>query len=344
MCLSMGRLSVYAGGEVVSVVTTGALLTWGVELRLTRTLMTAVLLGLCPGLRVAWLLYGEEGTVLHFSLVVGVVCCLLAFLMVILSSHAASQSAHAFFSMGTVGVVVLVAAVLAVDVVSLPPRGDPWSYPAWTLALGAALCLSLCLKALAMKLGPDHLPQTKPTEDRVVLSLPPLPVMGNVVTVGAVLLARTQGPQDILLHDLWCCASTVVLTLLQRDPILLPSLSPSNRATPIVMAALTSLVVSALYQSRLWRWEGWLSVCAGVGEVVSVVGSLPVYAVLCGVLWCGEVWGEQVVVFTVPLNAFVFLLATGYTAWALCVCGFVCGVGLMVYKLPMAPYQPDPYS
>ena len=47
--------------------------------------------------------------------------------------------------------------------------------------------------------GPQHLPLTK-KEDH---SLPLIPIIGNLATVSAVLLARTQGPHDGLLHDLW---------------------------------------------------------------------------------------------------------------------------------------------
>jgi hypothetical protein len=51
---------------------------------------------------------------------------------------------------------------------------------------------------------------------------------------------------------LQCCLSSLLLILLQRDTLLLPSLSPGNRATPTVMAAVLTLVLSSLLQSRLW--------------------------------------------------------------------------------------------
>ena len=53
--------------------------------------------------------------------------------------------------------------------------------------------------ACCVKQGPQHLPLTK--EDNS--GLPLIPLIGNVATFLAFLLARTQGPFDVLLHDLW---------------------------------------------------------------------------------------------------------------------------------------------
>lgn len=105
------------------------------------------------------------------------------------------------------------------------------------------------------------------------------------------------------------------------------------------MAAVATLVFSTLVQSRLWLFSSASSIFFGFLEVVAVLASLPVYLVLAGIMWRGEIWSEQAVVFTMPLNAFVMLLGTSYTAWALAVAGFVCGVGMMMIKLPLLPYN-----
>ena len=73
-------------------------------------------------------------------------------------------------------------------------------------------------------------------------------------------------------------------------------------------------------------------------QVALVLGSLPVYVVLGGILWAGEIWGEKAVVFTLPLNAPLLLLASSFTGWALAAAGAVCGVGMMALKLPLLPY------
>jgi hypothetical protein len=73
-------------------------------------------------------------------------------------------------------------------------------------------------------------------------------------------------------------------------------------------------------------------------QVVFILGSLPVYVVLAGVLWTGTVWSEKAVVFCLPLNAFIFLLASTYTTWLLAVAGLVAGAAMMILKLPLLPY------
>ncbi|XP_076467119.1 uncharacterized protein LOC143298211 isoform X2 [Babylonia areolata] len=201
----LSLLSLYQGSEVVSLLVMGVVVMWGVEMGPTHTLLVAALLGLCPGLHAAWMLYGEEATVLHFVLITLIVCCLLAFLILITNTHNGSPATHNFIRIGTPTLAALVVGVLVVDLLSLPPGRGVWSYPGWRLAFGVCVCVSVALKVLAAKLGPGHLPMTRRTEGTV----PVLPVMANVATVSAVLLARTQGPQDVLLHDfvvrLRCC-------------------------------------------------------------------------------------------------------------------------------------------
>lgn len=75
--------------------------------------------------------------------------------------------------------------------------------------------------------------------------------------------------------------------------------------------------------------------------MLAVLLSLPVYVVLAGILWLDEVWSEKAVVFTLPMNALVFLLGSSYTAWALAGAGMISGVGMMMYRLPLVPFVPD---
>ena len=64
-----------------------------------------------------------------------------------------------------------------------------------------------------------------------------------------------------------CAGCSVLLVLLQRDGVLLAALSPANRATPTVMAALACLVAATLARSRLWGMAGAGSIVLGVMEV-----------------------------------------------------------------------------
>ncbi|KAK7107994.1 hypothetical protein V1264_015800 [Littorina saxatilis] len=327
--------ALYQWSEVLSILLLAAILATGVTVSFFQTLVTAAVLGVCPGVHAALLLYEQEATVLHLSLVAALTCTLLAFFIIIVKTQEVSDTAENFFKIGTVTAVVLLAAVMAVDLINLEARSSLWTYPCWRVALGVMAIVALALKMLAVKLGPQHLPLTK-REDH---GLPLIPVIGNMATVATFLLACTQGPEDGLLHDLWCSASALFLVFLQRDSLLLSSLSPSNRGTPTVVAAIMALVLSTIWRSRLWLFNGIFSTIVGFLEIVSVFASLPVYIVLAGIMWRGEIWSEKAVVFMLPMNALLVLLGTSFTSWALCVAGAVCGIGMMMFKLPLLPYN-----
>lgn len=139
---------------------------------------------------------------------------------------------------------------------------------------------------------------------------------------------------------LQCCASSLLLICLQRDQLLLSALSADNQVAPILMAAISTLILSTLARCRLWQFDGFFLCLLGIGEIMAVLGSLPVYAVLWTITWSGQIWSEKLVVFTMPVNCLVFLFASSFTAWALAGAGTVCGLGMMIYKLPLVPYQP----
>ena len=79
----------------------------------------------------------------------------------------------------------------------------------------------------------------------------------------------------------------------------------------------------------------------GVVEILVTAAAIPVYVVLWGILWKDEVLSEKAVVFTVPLNTVLYLVASSYTSWTVATCGLVAGVWLMVAKLPMLPCGVD---
>ncbi|XP_076444586.1 uncharacterized protein LOC143282735 [Babylonia areolata] len=330
-------------GEVLSVLLVAALLATGVEMSLAKVLLTSLLLGVAPGVHATLMMYEDIPTVMHFVLVSVLSCLLLALLLIVAKVEEMTEAVEKVIRVGAVTVLAVLLAVVVVDVINFEYLETVWDYPAWTLLLGASAIVSISLKALALKLGPNHLPLVK-REDR---GLPLVPLIGNVFTLSAFLLAGTQGPYDPLLHDLWFCAASLFLVCLQRDPVLLPGLSPANRAAPTALAAVGTLATSTLLQSHLWG--GWWSEDVGVGamllglvEVAVVLASLPVYVVMGGILWEGRIWSEKAVVFSMPLNALLLVAGSSYTAWVLCAAGFVCGLGMMVFRLPLLPNNFEP--
>ncbi|KAL8586622.1 hypothetical protein ACOMHN_040130 [Nucella lapillus] len=537
--------------EVLSVLLTAALLATAVNVSLTKILITSALLGIAPGIHATLLVYGEIATVLHFSLVSGLCCLLLALVLIALKAEQVTDSVERVVQFGAMLVACLLMAVLSVDLINYEYIDTVWDYPVWTVMWVVTATVSIGLKTLSVRLGPHPLPLLKREDRRLPLvhimgnvllllsssssslslyrvpqgpqplpllkredrrmplvpimgnvftvtlllllpssssssllslyhmpqgphplpllkredpgvplvpimgngphplpllkredpgvplvpimgngphplpllkredrrvplvpimgnvftltlflllllsssssssssslslycvpqgphplpllkredrrlplvpimgngphplpllkredrRLPLVPIMGNVFTVAAYLLAATQGPYDPLLHDLWFCAASLFLVCLQRDSLLLSSLSPSNQATPVVMAAIGTLTLSTIAQSWLWRLESLASVALGLLEVVTVALSLPVYGVLAGILWHGRVWSEKAVVFSMPLNSVLVVAATSYTAWVLCVAGLVSGLAMMVFRLPLTPkhFQP----
>ena len=131
----------------------------------------------------------------------------------------------------------------------------------------------------------------------------------------------------------------MLLVLLQRDGYILRNLSYNNCTTPTIVASIIILTTSSLRQSRLWTFSSISGAVFGLLEVSAVVTSLPVYVVLAGVMWNGHIWSEKAVVFTLPLNVYITIFASSYSAWALAVVGLVSGLGLMLLKLPFLPYN-----
>ncbi|KAK7503200.1 hypothetical protein BaRGS_00005465 [Batillaria attramentaria] len=313
----LSLFAVFQWSEVFSILLLAAILATKVDPSLTQMLISSALLGVCPGIHTALLLYAESVTVLHCVILVCIICILLAFLNILVKITEVSDATEKVIELGHFVCVVelkegeccgrgvkhvwrqVACQIRVCQIVNIMTDSKLLELPAWRVALVVTTLIAVILKSLAVKLG----------------------------------------EQDGLLYDLWCCVASVILTCLQRDSLLLSSLSPSNRATPTVMAALGTLVISTLLRSRFWRFDGLLLGFFGICELLSVLFSLPVYVVLFGIMWKGEIWSEKAVVFTMPLNALVFLFGSSYTAWMLSVAGFVCGIGMMMLKLPLLPYN-----
>ncbi|PVD29223.1 hypothetical protein C0Q70_11820 [Pomacea canaliculata] len=281
--------------------------------------------------------YGEDATIPMFVLLTAISFILLALTFITVKVQEVSDYTETFLKIGTGSVLVLLTALIGYNIFIMDQGTRLRALPAWRISLGAMLCISVSLKILAVRLGPGHLPLTK-KEDH---SLPLIPVIGNLATAASFLFACTQGPEDGLLHDMWCCAASLVLICLQRDAIVLSNLSSTNKATPIIVTSIATLVVSTLLRCRLWAFRDFSTIFLGILEMLAVLLSLPVYVVLAGILWLDEVWSEKAVVFTLPMNALVFLLGSSFTAWALAGAGMISGVGMMMYRLPLVPFVPD---
>ncbi|XP_025099219.1 uncharacterized protein LOC112567002 [Pomacea canaliculata] len=304
---------------------------------LTQILVSASILGICPGIRLTLMFYGEDATIPMFVLLTAISFILLALTFITVKVQEVSDYTETFLKIGTGSVLVLLTALIGYNIFIMDQGTRLRALPAWRISLGAMLCISVSLKILAVRLGPGHLPLTK-KEDH---SLPLIPVIGNLATAASFLFACTQGPEDGLLHDMWCCAASLVLICLQRDAIVLSNLSSTNKATPIIVTSIATLVVSTLLRCRLWAFRDFSTIFLGILEMLAVLLSLPVYVVLAGILWLDEVWSEKAVVFTLPMNALVFLLGSSFTAWALAGAGMISGVGMMMYRLPLVPFVPD---
>ncbi|XP_005097139.1 uncharacterized protein LOC101863811 [Aplysia californica] len=209
--------------------------------------------------------------------------------------------------------------------------------PAWIVVLLTCLAISLILKVVQATKGLSKLPLTH-EEGSSRLSLP---LLANIVTLVAFAVACTQGPREATLHDLWCCAATVIFGCLHKDSVILPRLDGDKQATPTIMASFSILVLATVLRSRFWDFAFYLSVIGGFFEVLMALVSIPIFYVMWGILWKGEVLSEPAVVFLTPYSFLLVMCATSYSAWLLALATLVSGMWMMMYRLPMVPYGVD---
>ncbi|CAG5134349.1 unnamed protein product [Candidula unifasciata] len=341
--LSFTAYSVFQWLEIISIFILAVILSLKVELSPQMVVVISHVLAVCLGLRICIYLWAEV-TLLYAVLCVvdSIAVLILVFVCVVITEMTDISDRIMKISIATA--VSCSICLLIADVVgyfSSSPSHMPLSLlqlPAWKAVLVTFLLVSVILKVVHSTKGPDKLPMTsEDSPGRVTL-----PLIGNLCTVITFLVACSQGPADPTLHDLWCCAWTVVLACLHQDTIFLRNLAGSKQASPIIMASVATLVISTIIHSRLWLLACASSIIGGFTEVLLVFLTFPVFYAAWVILWEGKVVFEPAVVFLTPYSLLLVMLATTYTAWILAAACLVMGFWMMKFKLPMVPYNSDP--
>ncbi|CAL1543050.1 unnamed protein product [Lymnaea stagnalis] len=342
--LSLSFYSVFQWAEIVSSFSLAAILSLQVPLSPKLLVASALIFSLCPGVRACIYLWSQL-SVIYTSLCVIDSGALLILIFVCVFITEMTGASDTIMKYSIISAVFCSVFLLLLDVVQLmsstwsPSSALLWSLPAWKAVLVTCLIISITLKVVQTTKGPGKLPITGVDESRVTL-----PLIANVITLLAFLVACTQGPDDPILHDLWCCLSTTILGCLHQDRIFLPRLTGDKQATPTITACISILVISTLYRSRFWTFSSFLTTAGGLIEVVIVLLILPVFYVAWGILWKGQIASEPAVVFLTPYSVLLIMLATTYTTWILALSCLVSGTWMMMYKLPMVPYSTDPFD
>ncbi|KAH9500626.1 hypothetical protein Btru_077150 [Bulinus truncatus] len=335
--LAFSFYSVFQWAEIVSIFSLVAILSLQVTLTPKSLVIAALLFSVCPGFR-ASLYFWAHLSLWYTGLCVVDTCALLLLIFVCVFISEMNEASDRIMKFSIVAAVSCSLGLLLLDMTLLMPSfWYLWEMPAWKTVLVTCLIISITLKVVLTTKGPDKLPISSRDEGKVTLSL-----LANIITLAAFLLACTQGPSDPVLHDLWCCTFTTILGCFHQDHIFLPRLTGDKQATPTIMASLCILVISTICRSRLWTWSSFLIIAGGLVEVILVLVILPVFYVAWGILWNGQIISEPAVVFLTPYSILLILMATTYSTWILAISCLVSGLWMMMYKLPMVPYNTDP--
>lgn len=348
--LALSFRSLFQWVEILSLFSLLALLSMRPRLSPKGSILFIFCLAVCPGVRACITLWPEVH-ILNIILCVAISAALFALVFVCVFTQEMTEASDKVMknciTTALLSCVILFGLDIAHYLSSLatyPGQLSLWSLPAWKAALGTGLVLSVVLKVVQVAKGPEKLPTTnkaEETERKLSLSF-----LTNCITVFTFLVACSQGPEDSTLHDIWCCASSLILACLQRDSFLLSHLKGGEQqAAPTVAASGFILSLATVLRSRMWLglWHaGVWSFLGGLFEIIIVLGLAPIFSCLWILLWEGQILSEPAVVFLTPYSVLLILLASSYTSWVLAVATLLTGVWMMMYRLPMVPYSMDP--
>ena len=138
---------------------------------------------------------------------------------------------------------------------------------------------------------------------------------------------------------LQCCGSSVILMCLQKDMKTIHNMRDSNMTAAPKLASVAILLLSSLGRSDLWHSSSWTFARCCL-EMCLILGTLPIYYVLWGVLWKSMVLlPEPAVVFALPLNFALLLYGSSWTCWVLAFVGASSSVWMMSTHFKLIPYS-----
>lgn len=356
VCASMGVLtlviqprldiawySILQWGELGSIVLIAWVLLSSRQGSLKELYIQAAIAGICPGVRLATLLYRQTDetsilttagrTVLYIPACICIISLVFIFFKVETVHKQMEKSLLTLcFCLGMISILLLF-----LDMVVRNQNEAVMSLPAWKLSLVTAGLVSISLKILSTT--QDLLIPL--VEEKREKEFARLPLIGNISTIVTFLLACIQAPVRGILFDIWCCASALIFLCLQRDRRLLENIKQENQIVPTMFVCIAVLYCSSIVHSDLWTLGG-LSFLRSFVEILTMLSVLPTYFVLWGILWQSKLLlSEQVVVFLLPLNAVFLLYGSSYTSQALAVVGLYAGIWMMAMKLPLNPHAGD---
>lgn len=326
--------------EMVSILLTAVVLATDFIRNFYQIAVCSVVLGICPGVRAVFMLYQEDediplmGATMFVVTSLFITCAILCFFKA--SNLGYSFEPHMIKL--CVVLVVLSQVSLISDLITKDKKTPILMVPAWKLFLAANLTVSVCLKILSLQKYKEIIPLTTGTDDKKHASL--LPMAGNAATVMSFFLICLLTPASGFLHDVWCAGASLVLICLQKDTYVLTNLKEENQTVPTKITAIIILLVATIGRTRIWDAHG-ITILRCIVEIFLVLGHLPVFYILWGVLWKKElILSEQFVVFLLPLNLPLILYGTSYTSWAMSVTGIITSLWMMAHVLPLKPYLP----
>ncbi|XP_067674659.1 uncharacterized protein [Haliotis asinina] len=331
----MSMYALFQWSEIVTILVVMVILTTSCGVTVRQAVVIAVITGVSPSVRMVFVLYGDFPSPVHIPLYLVQSAAIITVLILYSKADTIHQQTDNIVMGSCILSAVSMVIVFGLDLAVLQTKVTTSSLPVLKGMMGTAVCLSILMKLLAAKQGPDFIPVASHTKDNK--EKPRLPLVSNIVTIAAFLLLCLQGPTEGFLHDMWCCGASLIFFCLHRDFQFLISLRDHNHRTPTILSSIAVLVFASVYRSSLWQGDV-VSVLWGCSEILLLLCTFPVYIVLWGVLWKNEVISENMVVFTMPLNGFLYLVGTTYSIWAVATYGLLAGTWMMVYKLPMVPY------
>ncbi|XP_048239676.1 uncharacterized protein LOC124140327 [Haliotis rufescens] len=332
------QLSMYAlfqWSEIVNILVVMVILTTSCGVTVRQAVIIAVITGMSPSVRTVFMLYGDIPSAVHVPLYLVLSASIVTVLILYSKADTIVQQTDNTVMGSCILSAVAMALLLGLDLALLQTKVTTSSLPVLKGMMGTTVSLSILMKLLVTKQGPDFIPVATHTKD--TKEKPLLPLVSNVVTVAAFLLLCLQGPSEGFLHDMWCCGASLIFFCLQRDFQFLLSLRDHNHRTPTILSSIAVLILASIYRSSLWQGDV-VNILWGCSEILLLISTIPVYIVLWGVLWKNEIISENMVVFAMPLNGFMYLVGTTYTIWTVATYGLMSAIWMMVYKLPMVPY------
>lgn len=305
-----------------------------------QLVMCSAILGLCPGIRAALMLYPEEsipvsGVVLFMISSCIITCIILSFVK---AQHLKHTFEKQFIKMSLLLAVVSMAAVVS-DIATRESHQTFLTLPSVKLIVCANLAVCICLKLLVLRQAGEIIPLTERRDDKEV---PYLPTIGNITTFVSFGMMCLMAPTSSFLHDIWCCGSSLVFVCLQKDMRIFTNLREENQMTPTKMTSIAILIIGTIYRSDIWIYNSVWMLIRCVTEILLVVLLIPNYYILWALLYDNVLYlTETVVVFSIPLNFPLILYSSSYTGWTLAVTGIVSSLWMMFTKFSLQPYHDD---